>query len=44
MRMTRKDRVKQPWLARLLATKPAKIAWIAWVIMSRGEVNRSAAA
>ncbi|CCW19630.1 Mobile element protein [Sphingobium indicum BiD32] len=52
-RMTRKDRAKQPWLARLLATKPAKIASvalanktarIAWVIMSRGEVYRSAAA
>lgn len=53
MRMTRKDRAKQPWLARLLVTKPAKIASvalanktarIAWVIMSRGEVYRSAAA
>lgn len=53
LRMTRKDRSKQPWLARLLATKPAKIAsvdlasktaLIAWVIMSRAEVYRSAAA
>ncbi|MFZ1828389.1 MAG: IS110 family transposase [Candidatus Competibacteraceae bacterium] len=53
MRMTRKDHAKQPWLARLLATKPAKIASvalanktarIAWAIMSRGEVYRSAVA
>jgi len=53
MRMTRKDHARQPWLARLLATKPPKIASvalanktarIAWVIMSRGEVYRSAAA
>lgn len=53
MRMTRKDRSKQPWPARLLATKPAKIASVALanktariarVIMSRGEVYRSAAA
>ena len=50
MRMTRKDQTKQPWLARLLATKPAKIASvalanktarIAWAIMSRGEIYRS---
>lgn len=49
MRMTRKDQAKQPWLAKLLATKPAKLASvalanktarIAWVIMSRGEVYR----
>lgn len=48
--MTRKDHAKQPWLARLLTTKPAKIAnvalanktvRIAWAIMSRGEVYRS---
>lgn len=53
IRMTRKDHAKQPWLARLLETKPAKIASvalanktarIAWVIMSRGEVYRSAVA
>lgn len=53
IRMTRKDHAKQPWLARLLEAKPAKIASvalanktarIAWVIMSRGEVYRSAAA
>jgi len=53
MRMTRKDQAKQPWLARLLTTKPAKIASvalanktarIAWAIMSRGEVYRSAVA
>ncbi|WP_430386275.1 IS110 family transposase [Blastomonas fulva] len=53
LRMTRKDHAKQPWLARLLETKPSKIASvvlanktarIAWVIMSRGEVYRSALA
>ena len=53
IRMTRKDRAKQSWLARLLETKPAKIASvaltnktarIAWVIMRRGEVYRSAVA
>jgi transposase len=53
IRMTRKDHAKQPWLAKLLETKPAKIASvalanktarIAWVIMSRGEVYRSAMA
>jgi len=53
MRMTRKDLAKQPWLAKLLATKPAKLASvalanktarIAWVIMSRGEVYRPAMA
>ena len=52
MRMTSKDHA-QPWLARLLATKPSKIASVAlanktaripWAIMSRGEVYRSAAA
>lgn len=53
MRMTRKDHARPPWLARLLATKPPKIASvalanktarIAWAIMSRGDVYRSAAA
>lgn len=53
MRMTRKDDARQPWLAKLLAKKPAKLASvalanktarIAWVIMSRGEVYRPAAA
>lgn len=29
MRMTRKDHARQPWLARLLATKPPKIASVA---------------
>lgn len=51
--MTRKDHAKQPWLARMLQTKPAKIASvalanknarIAWVIMSKGEAYRSAVA
>ena len=51
--MTRKDHARQPWLAKLLAKKPAKLASvalankaarIAWVIMSRGEVYRPAAA
>lgn len=53
LRMTRKYHAKQPWLARLLATKAAKIASvelanktarIGWVIMRRGEVYRPAAA
>lgn len=53
IRMTRKDHAKQPWLARLLETKPTKIASvalasktakIAWATMSRGEVYRSAVA
>ena len=51
IRMTRKNHAKQPWLVRLLETKPAKIASvalankttrIAWIIMSRGGVYRSA--
>jgi transposase len=53
MRMTRKDHARQPWLAKLLTKKPAKLASvalgnktarIAWVIMSRGEIYRPAAA
>jgi DNA invertase Pin-like site-specific DNA recombinase len=54
MRRTRKDQAKRLWLARLLATKPTKIAsgtlannktaGTALAIMSRGEVYRSAVA
>ena len=53
MRMTRKDHARQPWLAKLLMKKPAKLASvalanktarIAWVIMSRGEIYRPAVA
>jgi len=53
IRMAHKDHAKQPWLARLLQTKPAKIASVALanktariarVIMSKGEVYRSVVA
>jgi transposase len=53
MRMTRKDATRQPWLARLLERKPAKVAAvalanksarIAWAIMARNEVYAGAAA
>lgn len=53
MRMARKDPSRQPWLARLLDRKPAKIATvglanktarIAWAVMTRKEVYAAAAA
>lgn len=53
MRMTRKDATRQPWLARLLERKPAKVAAIAlanksariaWAIMVRNEVYAGVAA
>jgi transposase len=53
MRMVRKDPSRQPWLARLLERKPAKIATvglanktarIAWAVMARKEVYAAAVA
>jgi transposase len=53
MRMTRKEATRQPWLARLLERKPAKVAAvalanksarIAWAVMARNEVYAGAAA
>lgn len=35
MRMTRKDQAKQPWLAKLLATKPASL----WRTRRRGSLG-----
>jgi transposase len=53
MRMARKEATRQPWLARLLERKPAKVAAvvlanksarIAWAVMARNEVYAGAAA
>ena len=53
MRMTRKNADRQPWLAQLLESKPAKIATvalanktarIAWAVMSRKEVYAASVA
>jgi transposase len=52
-RMTRKDATRQPWLARLLERKPAKVAAvalanksarIAWAVMARNGVYAGSAA
>jgi transposase len=51
--MTRKDATRQPWLARLLERKPAKVAAvalanksarIAWAVMARNGVYAGSAA